>query len=184
MCILARSRHSLAWQNSVDYFQSRGEGWQEVRLPFFDYAFNQALRPSESAANDVEMVRGAVPDDDHRIVTGGYTGPGTRVSAAHNNEIEARTAFLGFFVSVLKEYRRFVVYSSEVTCMSTIAWARVEFDHFASIQLKNTKHSHFRADEFLNNQPADYVPFVRALLRTQAFHCFIDERVYGDPEVL
>lgn len=73
------------------------------------------------------------------------------------DESAMRDAFLKFFVAIFKDYRRFLI--------------------FGNPKDSNERYSRFRFEEFLNEQPADWEPFLRAMQDTQTFQQFVDERV-------
>jgi len=73
------------------------------------------------------------------------------------DESAMRDAFLKFFVAIFKDYRRFLI--------------------FGNPKDTSEQHHRFRFDEFLNEQPADWEPFLRAMQDTQTFQQFVDERV-------
>ena len=71
------------------------------------------------------------------------------------DETTIRSGFIKFFVAILKNYRRFIVYGT------------------SNDPDPLTK---FRFDEFLAEQPADAQPFLEELILTQMFSQFVDER--------
>ena len=84
--------------------------------------------------------------------------PAAIITADHDfdiDEITIRSGFIKFFVAILKNYRRFIVYGT------------------SNDPDPLTK---FRFDEFLAEQPVDAQPFLEELILTQMFSQFVDER--------
>lgn len=71
------------------------------------------------------------------------------------DEAAIRSGFLKFFVAILKNYRRYIIYGT------------------SNDPDPLTK---FRFEEFLAEQPADAQPFLEELIPTQMFSQFVDER--------
>jgi hypothetical protein len=80
----------------------------------------------------------------------------TSIETASVDEQQLRHGFLGFFVAILKNYRRFLVYASRERPSPLAA---------------------FRNEAFIAEHPVDWHPFLIALVQSQAFSQFVDERV-------
>jgi hypothetical protein len=86
--------------SAAPVFARRESDWKEMRLPTFDVAFS-----STSERVLTEKGRGRMPDAaENRNKIGTGTGD--------IDEVAIRAAFLNFFASVLKVYRRHLVYGS------------------------------------------------------------------------
>jgi hypothetical protein len=72
------------------------------------------------------------------------------------NEEQLRHGFLNFFVAVLKNYKRFLIYASR--------------------ERPNPANA-FRKEAFLAEHPSDWRAFLSGLVESQTFSQFVDERV-------
>lgn len=113
-------------------FELRGDTWQEDRRPFFDDAFSTISdRPVSSIIKSEKL------------------------------DESLRAAFLKFFVTLLKNYRRHLVYGSMM--------------------------NKFSFEEFLAEQGTESRPFLEEMLQTQQFSEFVDSRLFEvgrDPDVV
>ena len=123
-------------------FDQRPADWNESVQPYYDSAFKMSIRPDMANVDDDEE---ADEIDDKAI----------------------RGVFLKFFVSILQNYRKFLVYPSKA-------------DPFPKRR--------FRDADFLASSPADWREFLQPLLDSQAFHQFVDLRLsrsgWTDPEII
>jgi hypothetical protein len=103
-----------------------------------------------------------------------------------------REGFLNFFVAMLKDYRRFLVYPSILHLQSTVAsptnsgeqqqhdnsMNSRESNHLvATINHHNLINSRFKFEEFLHEQPNEWKALLEQIVVTQAFSDFIDDRI-------
>ncbi len=77
------------------------------------------------------------------------------------NELAVRTGFLNFFVSILLNYRKYLVYTAGNIADS----------------IDNPYWNGFKDDKFLASQDEESVPFFAELIKTQAFAQFVSERI-------
>jgi hypothetical protein len=129
--------------NSTPSFDKRGGDWAVSRLPLFDSAFTAVTENpvSESDKSKWENREG-----------GGGASQSTVRTEFHKT---IRAGFLNFFVSILKNYRRYLIYGTSSDPDPLIK---------------------FRFSEFLAEHSSDWQPFLRELSSTQMFSQFIDER--------
>ena len=80
-------------------------------------------------------------------------------------------AFLRFFVAVLKDYRRFLDTSGDISSQNTAP--------NASDWLQRTQQRSFHRDSFIRSQKSENVPFLQQLTMTQQFDDFITKRLYS-----
>ena len=164
---LPERRHKkllAALRRSGGAHAARAAGWEQHVLPFYDAAFHHAYRPCD--ADDVrreleasapfwrrfgdERERAAPPPREE--------GDGGGVGGAFDwNEV--REHFLRFFVALLRDYRKFVVFPTRK-------------ERYPPVR--------FRAQEFLGAQPGDRQALLRAMMATQLFQNFVDERCWPD----
>jgi hypothetical protein len=83
-------------------FARRESDWKDIRLPTFDIAFS-----STSERVLTEKSKGRTPD-----AVANTSQNQSKVQSADIDEVAVRAAFLNFFASVLKVYRRHLVYGS------------------------------------------------------------------------
>ena len=76
-------------------------------------------------------------------------------------------AFLRFYVSMLKDYRKFMPSSSQTNSRSS--WR----------SLGSVETAQFQSTEFVNSQLPDYQPFLEELIGTQQFDDFVTRRMYN-----
>ena len=76
-------------------------------------------------------------------------------------------AFLRFYVSMLKDYRKFMPSVSQTNLRSS--WRS-----FGSVET-----AQFQSTEFVNSQLPDYQPFLEELIGTQQFDDFVTRRIYN-----
>jgi uncharacterized membrane protein len=79
--------------SSAPAFERRGADWSESRLPLFDSAFTIV---TDSAAMESDKAQDA------------SQGMSRNMKDGEVNESAVRAGFLNFFVSILKNYRRYV----------------------------------------------------------------------------
>lgn len=72
-----------------------------------------------------------------------------------------RDAFLGFFLAILREYRKFLVFPSKEDPKPKLE---------------------FRRTDFVASHPSEWAPFLEEFSRTQALQSFLDARLQPDPE--
>ena len=94
-------------------------------------------------------------DDAYSSVSDKETFLGMGSSTAFN-ESAVREGFLKFFVAVLKNYKKYLIYGNSENPDPMVK---------------------FKFQEFLNEHPSDWQPFIRDMIDSQAFSQFIDERV-------
>ena len=169
----------------ADVFSGRGANWALVRLPNYDSAFDFAARPDdvedapEAAAAEDEDAFANSDEDERRaagreggggggggggaasagfglVGLGGYRSGASRRSGVHVNWHATRRAFFRLFVSLLLRYREFLVYPSA--------------DNPAP-------RSRFDKKGFLDTAKPDARPLLEALMTTQAFANFVDDRI-------
>ncbi|CAM9133700.1 unnamed protein product, partial [Ectocarpus fasciculatus] len=112
-------------------FDRRLTPWKSVRLSHFDSAFNMSIRP--------DRANGTMEQGKSNI-----------------DEIALREAFLKFFVAIMKNYRKYLIYPSHETPNPLI---------------------NFQQKDFIEDHPADWVDFLKSVLPTQAFCQFCDARI-------
>ena len=112
-------------------FSRRLTPWKSVRLPYFDSAFNMSIRP-DRANGTMEQGKSSI------------------------DEIALREAFLKFFVAIMKNYRKYLIYPSQETPNPLI---------------------NFQQKDFIEDHPADWAEFLKSVLPTQAFCQFCDARI-------
>jgi len=122
-------------------FESRGEGWKTNTLPRCEDIFHQASRPTD----------------------GDYdTEKRKEETVSRTNWQALRESFLRFFVSIFKDYHRFIPEGASQTSQGAF----------------------FQHESFLSKQPSDWRPFLSELLQTQTFAQFINSRLEQDNEDL
>lgn len=131
-------------------FDKRPTNWKTHRLPLFDDAF--------CSLTDHSSRQIAVPV---RKRQARRLPPGKLVSASHGSstlchERKVRAGFLNFFVALLHDYRRFLIYGTALAPDPPVK---------------------FRFDDFAKAQPPEHRPLLAVMLHTQAFSQFLDERV-------
>lgn len=85
--------------SSAPAFERRGADWSESRLPLFDSAFTVV---TDSAAMESDKAQDT------------FQGLSKNMKDGEVNESAVRAGFLNFFVSILKNYRRYIRHA-EVT---------------------------------------------------------------------
>lgn len=130
-------------------FDKRPAAWKTQRLPLFDDAFCSLT--DHSSRQIAVPVREGQP----------RRPPGKLVSASQGSstlchERKVRAGFLNFFVSLLHDYRRFLIYGTTLLPDPPVK---------------------FQFDDFAKAQPPEYRPLLAVMLHTQAFSQFLDERV-------
>lgn len=112
-------------------FDNRLSPWKSARLVHFDSAFNMSVRP-DRANGTLEQGK---PSMDEKTI---------------------RELFLRFFVAIIKNYRKYLIYPS----------------HDNPNPLVNFRHK-----DFIEDHPSDWGDFLGSLTRTQAFCQFCDARI-------
>ena len=130
-------------------FDKRSAAWKTQRLPLFDDAF--------CSLTDHSSRQIAVP-----VRTGTRRPPsGKLVIASHGSvtlchERKVRAGFLNFFVGLLHNYRQYLIHGTALVPDPPVK---------------------FRFKDFTKSHPLEWRPLLTALLQTQAFSQFLDERV-------
>lgn len=112
-------------------FEDRLSPWKTARLPYFDSAFNMSIRP--------DRANGTLEQGKSNI-----------------DEKAVRESFLKFFVAIMKNYRKYLIYPSKEVPNPLI---------------------NFQQKDFIAEHPSDWVEFLRSVLPTQAFCQFCDARI-------
>jgi pentatricopeptide repeat protein len=138
-------------QNFKNIAKLKGEQRWKVKLQTLDHAFNLQYTP------DSEHLTSETTNDNEQ-----------------NQWDRVQESFLRFFVSILKDYRKFVqVPETAKSCSPTpestdwLIWSK--------------KHS-FDRDGFISSQKPEYRPYLTELCATQQFDDFITKRLYS-PEL-
>ena len=139
----------VAPKNGSEYFNEHNGkaflSWRERRLPYYDVA-------TSPVSDDINAsFLGSADDCASPSATSPYPKPILKV-----DERAIRDGFLKFFVSILKDYKRYLIYGTPED---------------------PDPMTKFKFDEFIADQPADWRPFLREMVETQAFSQFVDERV-------
>jgi hypothetical protein len=79
-----------------------------------------------------------------------------RLNALSVDENKVRHGFLQFFVAILKNYRKFLVYATKE---------------------RPNPRSVFRNEDFLREHPEDWQPFISKVIKSRAFSHFVHERM-------
>ena len=140
-------------RRDIDAFGNEGD-WFRQKLPHYDdaYTYDIPIRPSfisEDSATPHGAYRRKTEDIGQRL----------RSQAAGRVKVDEkalRHGFLAFFVAVLKNYRRYLVYASRERPSPLAA---------------------FRNEAFIADHPTNWQPFLITLVHSQAFSQFVDERV-------
>ena len=128
--------------------------WLKQKLPHYDdaYSYDVPIRPAflgaEGTAHHGPYRR---KSDDLGLLLRSHATENVKV-----DEKTLRHGFLAFFVAVLKNYRRYLVYASRERPSPLAA---------------------FRNEAFIADHPANWQPFLITLVHSQAFSQFVDERV-------
>lgn len=112
-------------------FDNRLTSWKTTRLPYFDLAFNMSIRP--------DLANGTLEQGKSNI-----------------DEQALREAFLKFFVAIMKNYRKYLIYPSQETPNPLV---------------------NFQQKDFIADHPSDWSEFLKSVLPTQAFCQFCDARI-------
>ena len=123
----------------ANLFELRDSHWPERCLKNLDDPFTQSGRPT-----DTPSPRKASLPEDNRV-----------------DWDAVRDAFLGFFVALLRDYRKYMIYPTKENPRPT---------------------SIFKNHDFVASHPTEWGSFVEELCKTQAFQSFLDARLTPDPE--
>ncbi|CAM9142204.1 unnamed protein product [Chrysoparadoxa australica] len=126
-----RSKLMAALEENANFSYARTEEWRDVLIDKADLVFNMAMRPCDFSQEMDQMQE-------------------------EPNWAKVREAFLRFFVTIFKDYRKFLVLQKQT----------------------------FQAESFVEKLDPEFRPFVTKLTQTQAFSNFIDARIQPDPEDL
>eukprot|EP01038_Epipyxis_sp_PR26KG_P004270 gene4270-6049_t len=144
---------------SLDY-------WISHRLPHFDDAYSQVSDKSIMYDNikKYEEILNNIPRNNRNKITvdlavsdlHGSMYNRTEPADSGLNENELRAGFLKFFVAIMKNYKKYLIYGNPDNPDPLVK---------------------FKFQEFLSEHSSDWQPFIREMIGTQSFTQFVDERV-------
>ncbi len=111
---------------------------------------------------DEAFIRAHAPDSMSLIYSTGVAG----MDAGRSRWDAVQEAFLRFYVSMLKDYRKFM---PSIPTNQQSSWRGSGSAH----------GGRFRAVEFVNSQLPDFQPFLEELIGTQQFDDFVTRRMYN-----
>uniref|UniRef100_A0A7S1TYQ9 UDENN domain-containing protein n=1 Tax=Phaeomonas parva TaxID=124430 RepID=A0A7S1TYQ9_9STRA len=157
-------------ETHADLHRRRNAAWRELVLPFYDAAFHHTYRPcdAEQIMRELEQTvpfwrrpfRNRKESEAKKAANDAFLD-GEKNTEYTPNWNEVREAFLRFFVAMLRDYRQFMTLPTQDVPMPPLR---------------------FRKHEFLREQKNDRQALLKALVDTQNFHNFVDERCWPDVE--
>ena len=129
--------------------------WKE-KLQGFDEAFNLAYTPNSSTLLNGEI---STSSNKSSILKDDFD------DNKQSNWDAVQESFLRFYVTMLKDYRRFLTPLSNK--VSSTRWSG---------------NRDFQMEEFISSQQSDVKPFLQELCETQQFDDFITKRIYSPHE--
>lgn len=152
-CLMTSRAKEVFDQRNTDAIGNNGD-WFRQKLPHYDdaYSFDVPLRSSfVSNSTGVGFSPIRRKTEDLGLLFRSHATDDVKV-----DERSLRHGFLAFFVAVLKNYRRYLVYASRERPSPLAA---------------------FRNEAFIADHPSSWQPFLISLVQSQAFSQFVDERV-------
>eukprot|EP01036_Dinobryon_divergens_P027068 gene27068-35782_t len=124
--------------NIFNHSTDKSVPWKYRRLPYFDIAKSSVSENIHSSFSDLLSEESIKKD------------------AISVNERSLREGFLKFFVAILKDYKKYLIYGTPEDPDPIVK---------------------FKFSEFISDQAAEFRPFLQVMVETQAFSQFVDERV-------
>jgi len=156
-------------------FARRSPNWKQEELTTMDSAFSHAARPFEIDDDTAANVRRLAQSGDDFDSGGSKSVWKTHPDGSCNWPL-VRTAFFRFFVSILRDYREFLVYP--VQKPTSPKWGTTR--SMTQAQREEALGS-FDADGFLaRKKRSSERAFLNLLVNTQHFRNFVDDRLHPD----
>lgn len=159
-------------QQCAPAFERRSMSWSEDELPNMDLAISHAARPYEIDDDTAAYVRKIAQSGSDYDASGVHSVWRTLPDGSCNWPM-VRTAFFRFFVSILRDYREFLVYPVQKPgSPRRRGMSRAQ---------REAALGSFNAEGFLmRRRRANERNFMAVLVDTQHFQCFIAERLHPD----
>uniref|UniRef100_A0A7S2RHS4 UDENN domain-containing protein n=1 Tax=Mucochytrium quahogii TaxID=96639 RepID=A0A7S2RHS4_9STRA len=150
-------------------FRNRQSFWQRDILPFMDSAICHAVKPYEIDDYTVAHVRQVAQSADGEI--NGRTSVWCTLRNGECNWPMVRTAFFRFFVSLLRDYKDFLIYPIQKPTKKAVSINKEQ---------RAKANGSFDFVTFLSRRKKSEHAFMSCLVQTQHFQCFVDDRLHPD----